>query len=315
MTGGTGFLGHRVVARLRARGHEVRLLVRDDGRPVPEGVVCVRGDLSDADALGPTLFDGARGFVHLAALGVQSRDRDWSVALRANTLDALTWLAQARRHGVAHTVVTGTCLEFQGHGRLPDAPWRGPEAPRCTEESPIESADAYGATKAAGGIVLRAWAREQGHPLWYLRLASLYGANDDPAKVIPSVLASLRTGATLPMSRGEQVREWMHVDDAAAAIVRAVETPPSGVESLNIGTGEGVSLRDLALRLSRLAHDRGSLQFGARDYRSGEVHHLVMDVSRARERLGWESARGLDDGLRELAEVGQISTLAGHSIR
>ncbi len=301
LTGATGFLGRRVARGALARGWEVRALVHaEGGGRVIDGVTTVLGSLSD-ERLAPRLLEGAEALLHLAAVGVQSRDRDWDQAAEVNVSRTLRWLQLARGAGVRRAVITGTCLEYTGFGALPDDPWPSAVAPRCAEDAATESADPYGATKAAGGVIARAWARAASFGLWYLRLASLYGEGDDPAKLLPRCARALAAGSRVELAPGEQVREWLHVDDAAEAVLDAAERSVDGARVVNVGTGEGRSLRQVTERLAALGgRDRGLLRFGARGYRPHEAHHLVMDVTLAGQLLGWRPRVGLDEGLAPL---------------
>ncbi len=260
----------------------------------------VDGDLGDRSAV-RRLVDGADVLVHLAAIGVQSRERDWDRMALVNMVQPLALLDAAAAACVKLVVLAGTCLEYSGHGRLPDAPFCG--APLCDESSPVEPANPYGATKAAGGLLQRARARDLGLPAWYIRLASMYGPGDDPAKLLPGAIQAAVARQPFDMSEGEQVREWLHVGDAVRALLAAITTaPPESVTTVNVGTGEGVRLRDLVSLVFRLAGANPSLvRAGARPYRAAEMHRLVMDVSRATAALGgWRPRITLHDGLEAL---------------
>lgn len=299
VTGSTGFLGRHLVAAAVARGHEVRALVRP-GRQAPPGATPVPGDLGDAGALAG-LVEGAEVLLHLAALGVQSRDRDWGRLVQVNVAQPLGLVDAAARAGVRRLVAAGTVLEYRGHGRLPDAP--APLPAICGEDAPADPLDPYGATKSAGGALLRARAAEAGLPCWYLRLAALYGPEDDAQKLLPSAIAAARAGRPFDASGGEQVREWLHVEDAVEALLAAIAAPPAaGVEVVNVGTGQGVALREVTARVFELAGaDPGLLRLGARPYRRGEVHRLVMSTERSRARWpGRPAPRRLEEGLAAL---------------
>jgi nucleoside-diphosphate-sugar epimerase len=300
LTGTTGFLGRSFAAAALAQGHAVRGLVPPGAGAPPEGVEALPGALGD-DAAVRALLRGADALVHLAALGVQSRDRAFERMAQVNVVEPLALLAEAKAAGVRRLVAAGTCLEYSGHGRLPDAP--AAAAPRLDEASPAEPADPYGATKAAGGLLLRAHARALGLSAWYLRFASLYGPGDDPAKLLPSAVRAAVARAPFEMTGGAQVREWLHVEDAARALLAAlVAEPPEPVALVNAGTGEGVALRDVArLAFEAAGADPSLVRAGARPYRPGDVHHLVMDCARARLALpGWRPATELRRGIEEL---------------
>lgn len=300
VTGTTGFLGRRLVEVALARGHAVRALARGGRRP-PAGAEPVEGELSDRAAL-HRLVAGAEVVVHLAALGVQHRDRDWERMASVNVRQPLALAEEAARAGARALVAAGTVLEYRGHGRLPGAP-AAPGA-TCAEDDPTEPDDAYGATKAAGGLVLRARARDLGLPCWWLRLATLYGPGDDPQRLLPAAVAAARARRPLDLTPGEQVREWLHVDDAVEALLAAAAAaPPAGGAVVNAGTGQGLALGDVVARaFAACGADPALARRGARPYRPGEVHRLVMDGARARALLpGWAPRTGIDEGLAALA--------------
>jgi nucleoside-diphosphate-sugar epimerase len=307
LTGSTGYLGRHLVGAAISAGHQVRALIRPSAEPPPcwsaAGVTVARIDV-EQDATGAAdLLAGADVFFHLAAAGVQSRDRSWERLVAVNAIMPVNWVRVAAEARVPRVVFAGTCLEYTGHGSLPHAPWPPTKGlPRCRESSQIETGEPYGASKAAGGIVARAAARAVGLPMWYLRLASVYGPGDDPAKLLPHVLATLRGGSKIDLSPGEQVREWLHLDDAILALLAAAAAKPRGVEVVNVGTGRGVRLRDVVSGLvEAVGGDPTVLDFGARPYRSHEAHYLTMTTSRATKRFGWRARTGLTEGLSDLA--------------
>jgi nucleoside-diphosphate-sugar epimerase len=277
VTGATGFVGrHLLPAALRA-GHEVVALVRP-GRTLPPapGLTVVAGELGNAAVLEP-LVRGADAVVHLAALGVQGRDRDPAAMEAANVAGALRLAEAMAAAGVARLVAAGSVLELS------------PEDP-------------YGASKAESRRRLAEAAARLGLRGWYLRLASLYGPGDDPQKLLPAAVAAARAGQPFEMTPGGQVREWLHVDDAVAALLRACQlAPPSPLAELDVGTGEGVPLADLVRQVYRLAgRDEALVRAGARPYRAGEVMRLVMDPSGAQAAFGWAPKIPLEAGLRAL---------------
>ena len=260
----------------------------------------VAGDLADSTAV-RSLVNGADVLVHLAAVGVQVHERDMHWMALVNAVQPLALLDAAKRARLSQVVLAGTCLEYSGHGWLPDAPVQG--APLCTEDSPTEPVDPYGATKAAGGVLQRARARQIGLPAWYLRFASMYGPGDDPEKLVPRLVQRATAGEPYEFTPGEQVREWLHVDDGARALLAAATAkPPDTVTTLNIGTGEGQRIVDVVRLVYSLAGAAEPLvRAGAKPYRGREVHRLVMDVSRAEQALGgWRASIAPREGLAAL---------------
>lgn len=303
VTGATGFLGrHLVPAALRA-GHQVRALVRY-GKAPPPGAEVVQGELGYPEAL-RELVRRADAVIHLAAVGVQARGRDWHRMTAVNVAAPLALAEACAEAKVGRLVTVGTCLEYRGHGRLPDS--RGPEGALCTEDDPLESDEPYGASKAAGGLLLRSHCRGLGLPCWYLRCAPVYGPGDDPQKVLPAAVRAALEGQPFKTTRGEQVREWLHVEDFVAALLAAAATePPGGGEVINVGTGVETRLLDVVTRVFALAGaDTSLIQAGAYPYRRGEAHRLVMTTEHARRVLpAWAPRVGLEAGLKRLVAEG-----------
>lgn len=277
VTGATGFVGRHLVPAALEAGHEVAALVRP-GRAVAPArrLSVVEGDLGEPAALGRLVAD-AEAVVHLAALGVQGRDRDPAAMEAANVAGTLRLAEAMAAAGVRRLVATGSVLEL------------GP-------------GDPYWMSKARSREALAGAAARLGLHGWYLRLASLYGPGDDPQKLLPAAIAAARAGQPFEMTPGGQVREWLHVDDAVAALLSACERPsPAPLAELDVGTGEGVALAELVRQVFRQAgQDEALVRLGARPYREGEVMRLVVDPAGARAALGWAPRVALADGLRRL---------------
>jgi nucleoside-diphosphate-sugar epimerase len=277
LTGTTGFLGRHLLPAALGAGHQLSALVRP-GRgvsPVP-GLRLVEGDLASPAAM-RALVEGAEVVLHLAAVGVQGRDRDVRAMEEANVAGTGRVCEAMATVGVERLVAAGTALE-------------------------LAPGDTYGASKSAGRKALVAAAARLGLRCWYLRFASLYGPGDDADKLLPAAVASARARRPFQMTPGKQVREWLHVDDAVAALLAAAgREPPPGLTALEVGTGEGVALVELVHRVYRLAGaDPSLVEAGARPYRTDELMRLVMDPAATRAALGWAPRVGLDDGLRAL---------------
>jgi nucleoside-diphosphate-sugar epimerase len=303
LTGTTGFLGRHLVPAALSAGHQIRALVRY-GKVAPVGVEVVQGELGYPEAL-RQLVKGADVAIHLAAVGVQARGRDWHRMTKVNVAEPLALAEACAAAKVARLVTVGTCLEYRGHGKLPET--RGPDGSLCGEDDALEADEPYGAAKAAGGLLIRSYARSLALPCWYLRLAPIYGAGDDPQKVLPAAVRAALEKRPFATTLGEQVREWLHVDDAVGALLAAAAAdPPGGGEVINVGTGQQETLRSVVGRVFALAGAEQSLiQAGTYPYRRGEAHRLVMSTERARRALkGWVPRTALDQGLARLVAEG-----------
>jgi nucleoside-diphosphate-sugar epimerase len=308
VTGASGFIGRHFVAAALADGHQVRALVRSV-ETLSTDVERVHGELSSSEARREMLRD-ADVFVHLAGAGVRRGDRGWANALDVNVRLSAACVEDAADAVRSHSIFIGTCLEYRGFGVLPTDPWPS-GVPLCAEDAPLEVAGAYAASKAAGGLVLRALAREKGHPCWYLRLATTYGPGDHPEKVLSAGFAAVQARCEFRATLGEQIRDWLWVGDAVKAILRACHVaPPRPGFPCNVGTGAGVPLKDALRTLFVTAGgDESLLSFGAIPYGRCEPHVLVLNTECATTALGALAPRPIEDGFGEwLRQAGDNKT-------
>jgi nucleoside-diphosphate-sugar epimerase len=307
VTGATGFLGNHLVRAAVAAGHEVRVLLRPASSstpwgarrtPPPKEVLSIEGLLPDWIPEG--FLAQADVLVHLAAEGVQWEGRVRDQLHTVNVLGTLNLLHAAKSAGLSHVVLVGTALEYAGHGTLPASP--SAERLLCRETDSLETTDRYGSSKAAAGLLARSEARRLKLPSWYLRLCSVYGPGDRPTKLLPSALNAARERQVFEMTAGQQLRDWLHVNDAVKALLRATELPPgaAGV-ALNVGTGDAVELHQLIETVFVAAGaDPRLIRRGALEYRTDEVHQLVLDPELGQATLGWQPQIDLQTGLGQL---------------
>jgi UDP-glucose 4-epimerase len=162
------------------------------------------------------------------------------------------------------------------------------------EDHPLAPVTHYAASKVAAEALLDAWSGRHGVPLAVLRLAHVYGPGDPSAKAIPSFLgACLRGERPTVRGDGSDVRDYVYVEDAADAVVQALERRAAG--TFNVASGAGVSIRELlaAVRLATGSSVEPRWLPAAR-----AASRVVLDPGRARVALGWEPRIGLAEGLR-----------------
>jgi len=292
VTGGAGFLGSVVVRRLREAGAASIVVPRS-----------VEYDLTEQSAV-RRLFDDARPdiVVHLAAEvgGIGANRENPGRYFYANAAMGMHLIEESRRRGVQKFVQVGTVCSYPKFAAVPfseDALWDG---------YPEETNAPYGIAKKGLLVMLHAYRQQYGFPGVYLLPVNLYGPGDnfDPqtSHVIPALIRKFIEArdhgvATVELwGTGAPSREFLYVDDAARAIVLAAERY-SDPEPINIGTGREIRIRDLADLIARLTHFEGSVVWDA-SKPDGQPRRC-LDISRARERLGFEAEVELEDGLEQ----------------
>lgn len=334
LTGAAGFIGSRVAAALRAEGHEVIgvdvLLPAAHGpNPLlPEG--CHRVDVRDADALAP-LLAGVDAVCHQAAMvgaGVDAADAPQYGA--HNDFATTVLLAQMFAAGVRRLVLASSMVVYgQGHYACPEHGLVDPlprrradldagifehRCPACgepvtwrlvDEDAALRPQSLYAASKTAQEHYALAWSDATGGSVVALRYHNVYGPGmprDTPYSGVAAIFRSSIERGKPPrvFEDGAQMRDFVHVDDVAAANLAAMTTDREGFTAANVCSGRPISILQVAAALCDARGD-SLVPVITGQYRSGDVRHIVADPARAAEVLGFRAAVEPLDGLREFA--------------
>jgi UDP-glucose 4-epimerase len=292
VTGASGFVGAAVTRLAVARGLDVVAAVGPQSKldrlaPVAREITTVRADITDADALSAAVA-AARpdACVHLAAAGAVVREDDLDLLLATNALAPARLALALANAGCARLVTAGSSSEYGTVGGPMD------EAAACDPDDP------YGVTKLAGGLLARAVARRHGLQSAHLRLFSVYGPGEDARRLVPSVVRALLERRPVELTPGEQVRDFVYVDDVAEALLDAALRPGIDGVTANVGTGVQTTVRELCLKVADLTGGHELLRFGALPYRDGERFAWRAATEHAADALSWRARTSLEEGLR-----------------
>lgn len=285
VTGASGFVGRHVLTPLLARGHEVHVTTRDARASFPAGAVRHVTDLLDCSQH-QGLIDRVRPDVLLHMAWYAEHGKFWNAVENAHWLQATLSLADRFcRSGGTRFVGIGTCAEYD---------WRYGV---CVEGTTPELPESlYGRAKLAAGQCVAALAADAGVGCAWGRLFFPYGPGESPRRFIPHVITRLLNNEMAPCTHGRQFRDYLHVDDAADAIVHLLDSSLSG--PVNIGSGVPVTVGEVALRIGRLLARENLVQLGALTDAANASPMLVADTARLRE-TGWSPRRSLEDGLSD----------------
>ncbi|MGD0455560.1 MAG: NAD(P)-dependent oxidoreductase [Solirubrobacteraceae bacterium] len=286
VTGASGFVGLPVLERLVCAGAEVHALSTRARPPELPGVCWHRADLADRDEV-DGLLDGIapERLVHLA--WCTEHGRFWRAPENVLWVQWSLQLVHAFvRRGGRRLLVLGTCAEYD---------WSSVEGPLSESASPLAPATLYGAAKDALRRVTHAYTEQEGVELAWGRLFFLYGPREAPGRLVPSVIRSLLAGEPVATGSGEQVRDFMHVEDVAGAVVALLDSPVVG--AVNIASGAAVTVGELIDRIVQLLGRPELVRRGALPERAGEPRLLLADVARLRDEVGFRPHWALGDGL------------------
>lgn len=292
VTGAAGFVGARVVRALLEGGHDVAALlqpgVSTDRLDGLEGrFAALPGSLEEVRALRPALAAyRPDACIHLAWYAEPGTYLDAPENVPALT-GSLALLEELVATGCAHVISVGSCAEY--------APATAP----VTEESSTRPDTLYAAAKLSLALTGERLAARLGFGFAWARLFLLYGPGEDPRRAIPSLMRSLLRSEPFPATAGEQVRDYLHVDDVAAALVMLATRGATGV--FNVCSGIPVTMRTVMEIVGRIAGREDLIRFGERPYRDWEPMYLCGDNGRLRAQ-GWTPHWTLPEGLRSTFE-------------
>jgi dTDP-L-rhamnose 4-epimerase len=346
ITGGAGFIGSKLAAKLLERGRRVRILdnlspqIHGPDARMPEwtlrdGVETVQGTVTDRAVWERALMD-ITSVAHLAAETGTGQSM-YEIA-RYNEVNSqgcallLDILAQGKQPGISRVVLTSSRSVY-GEGRyrchscgagplfppsrsavdLSAGRW-DPVCPTCGaamtaepthEDDPTSPASIYAATKLAQEDLVRIACQALGIGYAILRLQNVYGEGQslkNPYTGILSIFSTkLRHGSELPLFEdGEETRDFVHVDDVAEALARTLTSsqPPNAV--INVGSGIGTSVREVAALLTDALGKRRNLRVTG-EFRLGDIRHNAADIGRLRTLVGYEPQVDLADGIARFA--------------
>lgn len=286
VTGARGFIGSRVAARAVQEGHEVYALTRLPaplGGPASSRLRPLVADLTHGDEAAQAASKVAPQLcVHLAWFAEPDKYLAHPVNLQhlAGSLRLAEALAQA---GCRRFVGAGTCFEYDlRHGWL-------------SEETPVGPQTLYGACKVSLGILLGQLANTSGMRTAWARIFYLYGPGEDPRRLVANVVRGLLAGERVAVTSGEQVRDYLHVDDVASAVWAIATSDVTG--PVNVGSGVPVRVRDVVAASAQAAGRPDLVDYGVRTAPEGDPLFVCADIRKLRAATSWQPHYDLHEGI------------------
>jgi UDP-glucose 4-epimerase len=293
VTGGAGFIGSHVVDAYIAAGHEVACVdnfsTGNEANLNPAAEVH-RLDLRDQPGIEKAVASFRPEIVnhHAAQSEVPKSVADPTYDAQVNIIGGLNLLKACVDNHVKKVIFISTGGALYGE----------PDVVPADEDHPVRPLSPYGTSKFSFEQYLGTFKRTFGLEFTVLRYANIYGARQDFAaeegRVVAIFASRMLAGKPVTIDGdGEQSRDMLHVGDAAAANLAALERGAGGV--FHISTGEPVSINDLYRKLALLTGYNLPPNHGPR--RKGDVYRIGLDNTRARTGLGWQPQVGLEEGL------------------
>lgn len=290
VTGAGGFVGSQVARQLAASGDEVIAMLRPGETPSRlEGALAAMTarevDLADAEGVAAMVAsERPEACVHTAWTAepgkyLHSRDNLRLVESSHRLAEALA------DHGCARFVGVGTNAEYDTRQG-----W-------LSESTPVGPTYLYSACKLGLALTLEQLGLLTGMQVAWARLFYLYGPWEDPRRLVSSVTRALLEGREAPCSEGSQVRDFLHVEDVASALVATLRSSATG--AVNVGSGQPVTVRAVVEKIGAITGRADLLRPGAVQVKAGEPAFVCADNTKLKIETGWRPRYTLDEGLED----------------
>jgi nucleoside-diphosphate-sugar epimerase len=295
VTGSNGFLGAHVVRQLLLRKHHVLAAHRASSdlwrlMTVRNSIELVEMDLLDRQSI-ENIFRKNRldAVVNCAAYGVKYEENDLGKAFAVNVHGASDLLIAAQETGVSRFIHIGSCFEYGNK-----------DHPICEDEM-LEPTDIYGVSKASGALLAMALSRQKNVPLVVVRPFGLWGPLEEKHRLVPQVVSHCLAKAPLKLTGGEQIRDYLFVEDAALMLINLLELSkfPS-YEILNLGSGIPVRLDEFIINVASFFNQADLMLLGELPYRPTEMMHLVANIKKWTKYVGEIRRTGISEGIQKI---------------
>ena len=301
-------IGSNLVRRLITEGCDLSVFTRNgignsNLASIQEPFEVIQGDITDQESVKAAIETALPNVVfHLACTPFNLPEITSQQHLQVNVSGTLNVLEALRASPATRLIFIGSAAAYGAGSEL-------------QESHPMEPATMVGVSKACATMLLQTYARLSGVQTLELRLSGTYGPWDDSVRLIPHVILSALDGRDIPLTSGEQQRDFIHIDDVLEALILGAKSHlPSGTV-LNIGSGTGIPIRKVAETILELMGNPVNLLVGAIQMRLDEIMEMSVDITASKESLGWQPNISLTEGLgmsidwftrqRELATIGR----------
>jgi nucleoside-diphosphate-sugar epimerase len=287
VTGASGFIGRHAVALLASQGCEVHAV---DLRPTPAAanVIWHETNLLDAKQVAELVTTvKPTDLLHFAWYA--EHGKFWSSPLNLDWVSASIQLFKSfAEAGGRRAVFAGSCAEYD---------WAGSE-PLVEDKTSCKPDSLYGICKNATRQVVQGYASQAGISLAWGRIFFLYGPDENPNRLIPSILQPLLEGKPASCRSGDHVRDLLHVYDVASAFVALLQSDVTGI--VNIASGNRITLGEVSCRAAKIVGREDLLTVERQPATPANPAVILADTTRLQGEVGWQPRYDLTAGLEQV---------------
>ena len=286
VTGAGGFVGSAVVAEAIACGYDVVAALRNISN-VDErlnGATSEQLDLRDAENVKSALMRHRPDvLVHSAWRGVSNRTRNDLTQITDNVTVACNLMCATAEAGIRKFIGIGSQAEY------------GAINGRISETALPVPASLYGASKLAAMVLTRQLAAQSDIDFIWMRLFSTYGPGDNAFWLIPSLIEQMLGGISPQMTTGEQLWDYLYIDDVARGIIAVAVGETAGV--FNLGCGQSIAIKTIAAMLRDIISPEMPINFGSIAHTRDQIWHMEANIDALIAATGWVPRIDLKTGL------------------
>lgn len=282
VTGGSGFIGQSLIQNLIARGYEIHAIIHSSCLEEQNGLIQHHIDLFNSDIVDRFLKEYKfKNLIHLAwyvGKGCHSTNSnlDWSIA----TLN------------LVKSFVENGGQKFAGAGSVSEYDYK--YGYFLEEETSCNTKTMYGTCKNSIYKILKVYCTQNNCDFKWLRIFNLYGKNEKPQRLMPSVITSCLKGEDIKVSDCLKFQDYLYLEDTVDGIIKVFESDIQG--AVNICSGKPVQLREIVNKIAELTNFNGKILWGA--IPSAFDENLTVGNNEKLKSLNWEQRYSLEEGLK-----------------
>ena len=273
VTGGTGFIGSNFLKLALSNDLEVYALRRNKKKPklvLDKQPIWIESSYEEVDF---SKLQNIDLLLHIASYGVLEQKPSLIDCFENNVIGPIKLFEKAKEVGIKNFIVIGSCFEYGKSGlRYKFIP----------PDAPLEPTLPYGVSKAAASIAFTQLALQNNLNLKIKRLFHVYGEGEDKNRFYPSLIHAAENGLDFPMTKGQQIRDFLNVKEVAKELLKECKNINKGKSTKivisNFGSGKETSLIEFSKKIWKEKNAKGKILFGRKKYREGEVMRFIPDI-------------------------------------